>query len=177
MEDYPSTGVSPLDLPLQMPLNIPQVYSWVSEELRATKSKFEAGLDMSRFARRISRYENRLWNVEGMFEEEHVATFPSSLKFVMYFVTLTRMHIRPPFTRFQQEVLARLEVAPSQLHPNAWAYIQAFELVCIHLEKITSIELFFHLFEVNRRRELPKTERRGHVSLRARRHTKIFRPY
>jgi hypothetical protein len=39
-----------------------------------------------------------------------------------------RLHF--PFSDFQVEILNRLDVTPSQLDPNAWGFIHAFEIFC-----------------------------------------------
>ncbi|MED6141218.1 hypothetical protein PIB30_101084 [Stylosanthes scabra] len=49
-------------------------------------------------------------------------------------VMFTEFGIRVPFTDFQQRLLNRACVTPSQLHPNAWASIRCFELVTEWLE-------------------------------------------
>ncbi|MED6165733.1 hypothetical protein PIB30_102427 [Stylosanthes scabra] len=43
-------------------------------------------------------------------------------------VMFTEFGVWVPFTEFQQRLLKRASMAPSQLHPNAWATIQCFEL-------------------------------------------------
>ncbi|MED6213993.1 hypothetical protein PIB30_098769 [Stylosanthes scabra] len=49
-------------------------------------------------------------------------------------VMFTDFGVRVPFTEFQQRLLNRASVAPSQLHPNAWASIRCFELVTKFLQ-------------------------------------------
>ncbi|MED6125916.1 hypothetical protein PIB30_073207 [Stylosanthes scabra] len=44
-------------------------------------------------------------------------------------VMFTDFGVQVPFTEFKQRLLNRASVAPSQLHPNAWASIRCFELV------------------------------------------------
>ena len=83
-----------------------------------------------------------------MKKGEHVALWPGELKFTLYHMLINEMNIRPPFTWFEQTVLATLDVAPSQLHPNAWTFVRAYELMCLHLERPVSPLLFFHLFEI-----------------------------
>ncbi|WVY92617.1 hypothetical protein V8G54_031705 [Vigna mungo] len=46
--------------------------------------------------------------------------------FYFYSCLFFDMHLRLPFIEFQIDVLRTLNVAPSQLHPNSWGYIQAF---------------------------------------------------
>lgn len=48
-----------------------------------------------------------------------------------------------PFLYFQCFVLSTLNVAPTQLHPNSWAFIRAFEVLC-NICPTTS--KFFHFY-------------------------------
>jgi len=66
--------------------------------------------------------------------------------FFMYSVLLTSLHVRFPFDEFSVGVLRILNVAPSQLHPNAWAALQAFKLVCRVLGLKPSPSVFFHYY-------------------------------
>jgi Putative gypsy type transposon len=50
--------------------------------------------------------------------------------FFFYKAYMTRLGVRFPFTEFQMSCLSHLHLAPSQLHPNGWAYIVAFERLC-----------------------------------------------
>ncbi|QCD86781.1 hypothetical protein DEO72_LG3g1307 [Vigna unguiculata] len=42
-------------------------------------------------------------------------------------------HIRLPFDDVTMGVLRALNVAPTQLRPNSWAYLQAFRILCVSL--------------------------------------------
>ncbi|MED6114593.1 hypothetical protein PIB30_081809 [Stylosanthes scabra] len=46
------------------------------------------------------------------------------------------------------KVLTQMNCAPSQLHPNSWAFIKAFEVLMEFLERQPSLGLFFSLFQV-----------------------------
>ncbi|MED6206901.1 hypothetical protein PIB30_030902 [Stylosanthes scabra] len=48
----------------------------------------------------------------------------------VYESIFTRVGVRVPFTEFEVEVLGECEVAPSQIHPNSWGFIRAYEVVC-----------------------------------------------
>jgi len=49
--------------------------------------------------------------------------------FYMYSVLLTHLHVAPPFDKFIMRDLCTLNVVPTQLHPNAWATLQAFRIL------------------------------------------------
>jgi len=52
-----------------------------------------------------------------------------------------------PFTRFERELLTELDIAPAQLHPNSWAFVRAYQIICAHLELPGSVDVFLYLFE------------------------------
>ncbi|MED6138443.1 hypothetical protein PIB30_074260 [Stylosanthes scabra] len=55
-----------------------------------------------------------------------------------------------PFTEFQVEVLSEYEVAPSQIHPNSWGFIRAYEVVCREFGCPTSLNVFLYLFKLTK---------------------------
>ena len=76
-----------------------------------------------------------------------------------------------PLSQFECEVLSALSVAPSQLHPNSWGFIKAFEIVCRHLVLTPTANVFrsFH--------QLKHGERVGWVSLSGMQRLALFAPY
>ena len=59
------------------------------------------------------------------------ARSPTERPFIyMYSCLLSDLHVSLPFDNFMVGVLRALNVAPTQLHPNTWASIQAFRLIC-----------------------------------------------
>jgi len=48
----------------------------------------------------------------------------------MYICHFSQLHVRLPLDGFTMGVLRALNVAPIQLHPNSWAYLQAFHILC-----------------------------------------------
>ncbi|KOM40081.1 hypothetical protein LR48_Vigan04g027900 [Vigna angularis] len=69
------------------------------------------------------------------------------------------LYLRVPFTTFQMDVLRTLNVAPSQLHPNSWGYMQAFAVLCRALVIRPTVALFLYFFRCR------PAARRGWVSL------------
>ncbi|KOM37947.1 hypothetical protein LR48_Vigan03g132900 [Vigna angularis] len=56
------------------------------------------------------------------------------------------LYVRLPLTNFQMEVLRTLNVAPTQLHPNSWGYMQAFAIMCQALAIRPTVALFLRFF-------------------------------
>ncbi|XP_020958504.1 uncharacterized protein LOC107642100 isoform X1 [Arachis ipaensis] len=64
----------------------------------------------------------------------------------MYETLFTCLGVRIPFSDFQQDVLKLCGCAPSQMHPNSWAIIRGFELLCSFLDFPISTRVFFYFF-------------------------------
>ncbi|MED6174318.1 hypothetical protein PIB30_067973 [Stylosanthes scabra] len=67
--------------------------------------------------------------------------------FYMYCCVFVELKVKFPFTDFQCGVLTQLRCAPSQLHPNSWAFARGFEMWMEYLEVRLSLEVFFALFQ------------------------------
>ena len=57
-----------------------------------------------------------------------------------------KMGVRMPFTDFQCEILRILNVAPTQLHPEAWSFVRSFEVICRGIGFSPSAYVFFSFF-------------------------------
>ncbi|KOM37286.1 hypothetical protein LR48_Vigan03g066700 [Vigna angularis] len=66
--------------------------------------------------------------------------------FYCYAALFYDLYVRLPFTTFQMDVLRTLNVAPSQLHPNSWGYVQAFGVLCGALGIRPTVGVFLHFF-------------------------------
>jgi len=64
----------------------------------------------------------------------------------MYGAVLEEFGVRIPFTLFQMDVLRFPNVAPTQIWPNSWAFIRAFEILCEALDMVPSAGTFFHFY-------------------------------
>jgi len=61
-----------------------------------------------------------------------------------------RVGLRLPFTAFERELLTEINIALAQLHPNSWAFIRAFKILCGYLGILPSVDVFLHFFEVKK---------------------------
>lgn len=66
--------------------------------------------------------------------------------FYIYAETLSKIHALPPYTAFEQYILDYLLLPPTQLHPNGWAFLRAYQIVLEHLSCTVSGPLFYALF-------------------------------
>jgi len=68
----------------------------------------------------------------------------------LYHAVFKRIGLHLPFTTFQRELLTEVNVAPAQLHPNGWAFVRAFQILCGYLGIPPSVDVFLHFFEVKK---------------------------
>jgi len=64
--------------------------------------------------------------------------------FFMYAKVFKDSRLQLPFEEFNMGVLRALNVAPTQLHPNNWAYIRRFQMLCLGLGLTATPALFLH---------------------------------
>ncbi|MED6200788.1 hypothetical protein PIB30_088658, partial [Stylosanthes scabra] len=62
--------------------------------------------------------------------------------FFMYTTVFVDIRVRFPFTEFECGVLSQLKCAPTQIHPNAWAFIRAFEILMEYLGTKPLLEMY-----------------------------------
>ena len=65
----------------------------------------------------------------------------------VYTTLFKKVKLRFPLTRFERELLTELDIAAAQLHPNSWAFVRAFQILCAHLGLPASVDVFLFLFE------------------------------
>jgi len=68
------------------------------------------------------------------------------LLFFVYNTFFANLHITLPFDNFTMGVLRILNVAPTQLHPNSWATLQAFRLLCQNFKLEPTPESFLYYY-------------------------------
>jgi len=91
--------------------------------------------------------------------------------FHMYDAVLEEFGVKIPFTLFQMDVLRLLNVAPTQIRPNSWAFIRAFKILCEALDMIPCAGAFFHFYGTKR------VDKGSWVSISAHAGKKLFPPY
>ena len=91
--------------------------------------------------------------------------------FYFYSCLFSDIHVRFPLDGFIMEVLGILNVAPTQLHPNSWAAIQVFRLLCDVLSLRATARSFLHFFRTR------SGDRIGWLSLVGQSKNSLFAPY
>ena len=96
----------------------------------------------------IGRKED--WEIILPITSDRVCSRFSDNRIPMYEVVFQEVGFRLLFFSFQVSVFEWLELCPSQLSPDSFAYLRAFELVCHFLRLSATRELFFAIFTIQR---------------------------
>jgi hypothetical protein len=86
--------------------------------------------------------------------------------FSMYEFVFKELGLRLPFSPLATEIFQYLRLAPSQLHPNAMAFVLAFEHLCEYKGVAPTRAMFFRVFQLQRTTK--EFGRRSWVSLKNR---------
>ncbi|KAI5391422.1 hypothetical protein KIW84_076288 [Lathyrus oleraceus] len=126
-------------------------FSWVADEPLGEESDFcDEAIIAYAMVETISREDPPNWYCCAPKEEDRICHHFPGKQFTMYEFAFREAGIRLPFNSFQMSVFKWLRLAPSQLHPNALAFMRAFELVCQFLGIGCTRALFFHVFHLQR---------------------------
>ncbi|CAJ2646588.1 unnamed protein product [Trifolium pratense] len=113
------------------------------------------------------------WEVQMPAEGERICSPYTEGGFTMYEMAFKEMGYRLPFNNLEAEIFGRLRVAPSQLHPNALAFIRAYQILCRYLEVEATVSLFFYIFKIQRQKV---GDQQGWISLKHQ-SSKIFKMF
>ncbi|QCD89124.1 hypothetical protein DEO72_LG4g62 [Vigna unguiculata] len=72
--------------------------------------------------------------------------------FYMYICHFSQLYVQLPLDNFAMGILRLLNVAPTQLHPNSWAYLQAFYVLCQSLYLKPSPLAFLYFYDTRPRK-------------------------
>ena len=68
--------------------------------------------------------------------------------FCFFYATFFKKNLlRLPLSIFEKELLIEINVALAQLHPNSWAFIRAFKILCSQIDILPTVEVFLYFFE------------------------------
>ncbi|MED6108195.1 hypothetical protein PIB30_021331 [Stylosanthes scabra] len=168
----------------QMPHELNLLYSWATRDVLGSPSTItEDYLKELKESRVIlgGGEEERNYRVEVPRHGERVCELNLEHPRVPHWlwvneVMFTEFGVRIPFSSFQQRLLQRCFVAPSQFHPNAWSSIRCFELVTKYLELPQDPEVFLYLFTVFSPNAEGKSKK-GYMSVRPGKYRRIFDLY
>jgi len=64
--------------------------------------------------------------------------------FYFYQIVFKRIGMCLPFSGFERKLLTEINVAPAQLHPNSWAFVKAFGILCGYFGQPPLVDIFLH---------------------------------
>jgi len=112
-------------------------YEWVDPRVKLPLSRFSKFVAIVDFRKKYDiladTVDDRIVSIERAKSGDivcHGREGHSHDFFYMYSTLISNFHVCLPFDDFTIGVLRLLNVAPSQLHPNSWASLQAFRLIC-----------------------------------------------
>jgi len=72
---------------------------------------------------------------------------PEEPFFFMYTTIFKRLKLCLPFSGFERTLFTKANVVLAQLHPNNWAFVRAFAILCDHLGHPSTMDVFLYFFE------------------------------
>jgi len=128
-------------------------YDWVDPRVKLPLSRFTRSAELAALRKRADiiadTVDERIVSVERVRRGDsvcHGREGHSHDFFYMYSTLVTDLHVCVPFDDFTMGVLRVLNVAPSQLHPNSWAALQSFRLICRVLHLKPSPQVFLQYY-------------------------------
>ncbi|MED6217839.1 hypothetical protein PIB30_021316 [Stylosanthes scabra] len=138
------------------PIDVPEDMDWVDDLVLLPKSVMDEELIASfRESHAIcgTVSEENQYELVPPNSEERVCYYnllhPEERHFIyMYECLFSKLGVRVPFTQFEQDILYECRVALSQLHPNSWRILKAFQTVCWYLHLDLSLRAFLYFFHL-----------------------------
>jgi len=128
-------------------------YEWVHPKVREFFSRYKFSLNLRNLLSNLYIYSPEATEEILSFRRAraidnvcHGREGDNSKFFYFYACLFTDLYVRFPLSEFQMGVLRFLNVAPTQLHPNGWAYMQAFSILCIYLSLTPSPKTFLYYY-------------------------------
>jgi len=129
-------------------------YSWVHSSVDRHASKFDTRTKVDQF---VSVYpscedsvaEHALARPCRAHERVYMKPRLNSHDFIyVYDYLFKEYNITFPLTDFEAGMLNLMNIAPSQLHPNSWAFLRCFELLCDQLGLAPSVNAFIYFYQM-----------------------------
>lgn len=128
-------------------------YEWVKKKVCDTVSLYNSPDSMDEVLQtlKFTNGQDGLMVVSSCHPDEPFCWGKSALSredfFFVYAPVMRKLRIRLPFSPFICSVLTYLRVAPSQLSPNGWAFVRAFEVLCHYHNVNPTRRLLLYFFQ------------------------------
>jgi len=133
-------------------------YAWVAVDVHNQSSLFQWSRLLNSWlnctpviAKGVNRGIISLERVSVIDRVCHEQEGATEKHFYMYMCHFSQLHVRLPLDDFTMGVLRELNVAPTQMHPNNWAYMQAFRVLCQSLYLQPSPRAFLYFYDTRPR--------------------------
>jgi len=135
------------------------LYPWASSDLLEETSEFTTHASIVTYRKSEHPKKNCLFGKEHdkfikvvpCREDEPVCCDESSdlegLCCFIYSTIFRKTPSTPPFPSFERALLTKIKIALAQLHPNSWAFVRAFSILCHHFGHLPSVDVFLYFFE------------------------------
>ena len=136
-------------------LNYRSLYRWAPTNLLDETSSFTSFESITTYkesetcpkSRVFGKEDERFVKVMPYGKGEPVCADKSSDFCFIYSTAFKRLKLCLPLTGFERALLTEVNVALTQLHPNSWAFVRAFSILCDYFGHVPSVDVFLHFFE------------------------------
>jgi len=137
-------------------VNLPEIsgYDWAPYEPRTVATRFRWENDLGDLVERTRIFsegvEDGHLRVKICAGNERVCHGKREAKLDFFYVYACLFHdlgLNVPFADWQMAVLRQIQCAPTQIHPNAWASMQAFDVLCRAAGLTPTMPLFLHFYK------------------------------
>jgi len=138
--------------------NLPEIpgYDWAPYEPRTHATRFQWGNDLGDLVERTKIFsdevEDGLLRVKVCADNERVCHGKGEVRLDFFYVYACLFHdlgLTVLFADWQMTVLRQIQCAPTQIHPNAWASMQAFDVLCRAAGLTPTMPLFLHFYKTH----------------------------
>jgi len=135
------------------------LYHWAPDALLKETSSFNSLASIAAYRKKQTYHKSRVF---GKDHDKFVRMVPCRVGELVcsdessdsegpfcfvYSTVFRRLRLRLPFSPFERALLTEVNVAPAQLHPNSWAFVRAFAILCHCLGHTPLVDVFLFFFE------------------------------
>ena len=131
-----------------------QGYNWAPYEPRTHATRFQWGNDLGDLVERTKIFgdevEDGLLRVKVCASNERVCHGKGAARlefFYVYACLFQDLGLTVPFPEWQMAVLRQIQCTPTQIHLNAWASMQAFDVLCRAAGLTPTMPLFLNFYK------------------------------
>jgi len=138
--------------------NYKTLYPWAFSDLLEKTSEFTTSESIVLYRKSESSHKSHIF---GREHDKFVRVVPCKVNepvccdessnsegpfCFIYSTIFKKILLHLPFVSFERAFLTEINVAPAQLHPNSWAFVRAFSILCHHFGHLPSVDVFLYFF-------------------------------